>query len=176
LKRFLFGAAYYPEHWSAAERADDARRMAEAGVNVVRMAEFAWDRMEPRRGELDFSLFDRTIAALGAEGIDTILCTPTATPPRWLTAERPEWMRVDENGRRMDHGTRQHCCTSNEHFRAESRRITHNGLFAHVDYWRFTEELDFLGVDVYPGFAGDAPADAFWAAMTNQRCRAVSGG
>jgi beta-galactosidase len=30
--------------------------------------------------------------------------------------------------------------------------ITHNGLMQHVDYWKFTEDLDFLGVDIYPGF------------------------
>ncbi len=30
LGRYHYGAAYYPEHWSAAERADDAVRMAAA--------------------------------------------------------------------------------------------------------------------------------------------------
>tara|TARA_B100001971_G_C18267524_1_gene595081 strand:- start:9622 stop:10152 length:531 start_codon:yes stop_codon:yes gene_type:complete len=64
------------------------------------------------------------VASLKAQGIDSILCTPTATPPRWLTAEHPEWMRVDINDVPFTHGTRQHCCTNNPGFRAESRRIT----------------------------------------------------
>ena len=90
--------------------------MAEAGVNVVRMGEFAWDRMEPEAGKVDFAFFDEQIARLGAAGVSTIMCTPTATPPRWMTAEHGDWMRIDEAGKHMDHGTRQHCCTTNEQF------------------------------------------------------------
>jgi len=83
LGKFLFGVAYYPEHWTPADRAEDPGRMAEAGVNVVRMAEFAWDRIEPAPGRFDFSLFDETIARLGSVGIDTILCTPRAAASWW---------------------------------------------------------------------------------------------
>ena len=124
LTQFLFGADYYPEHWTEADRRDDPQRMAAAGVNVVRMAEFAWDRIEPAPGRFDFSLFDQTIERLAEKGIRTILCTPTATPPRWLTCGHDDWMRVDEQGRPMSHGSRQHTCTNNPDFRAESRRIT----------------------------------------------------
>jgi beta-galactosidase len=121
---FLFGVAYYPEHWPRDQRLADPARMAAADVNVVRLAEFAWDRMEPRLNEFDFSLFDETINRCGDVGIDTILCTPTAAPPRWLTAAHPDWLRVDADGRTMTHGSRQHCCTTNRGFRAASRRIT----------------------------------------------------
>jgi len=123
-KKLLFGAAYYPEQSDADETVEDAARMAAAGVNVVRMAEFAWDRMEPQPGQFDFSLFDQSIASLGARGIDTILCTPTAAPPRWLTENHPEYLRVNVDGRIMQHGSRQHVCTTHPGFRAESARIT----------------------------------------------------
>ncbi len=124
MKKFYFGAPYYPEHWSADDMADDAQRMADAGFNCVRMAEFAWDRMEPKRGDFDFSLFDETIERMAKAGIETFMCTPTATPPRWFTKEHPETLRVDADGVTMQHGSRQHCCYSNETFREESRRIT----------------------------------------------------
>lgn len=124
LKNYLFGCPYYPEHWSEAERANDPAWMAEAGINVVRLAEFAWDLMEPRRGEFHFALFQETIRRLGEHGIETILCTPTATPPSWLTRDKEKWMRVDDSGRRMQHGSRQHVCTNRRAFREESRRIT----------------------------------------------------
>ncbi len=295
LTSFLFGVPYYPEHWSEEDRRIDAQRMAQAGVNVVRMAEFAWDRMEPQPSLFDFSLFDEAIALLGRHGINTILCTPTATPPRWLTAGHEEWMRVDGSGNRMSHGSRQHCCTNNPGFRAESRRITgvmaehfadnehvigwqtdnelfchmsecyceaclrkfrewlrrqyrtietlnaawgaqfwsqtyrtfdhvpfprtperptytnpghqldyyrfisdalcefqreqvellraakpawwitHNGLMGHVDYWEFSRDLDFLGVDVYPGFSVKQPEDCYGPALALEQCRASSG-
>jgi beta-galactosidase len=123
-KQFLFGACYYPEHWERSWIDADAALMAKAHVNVVRMAEFAWTLMEPARGNFDFSLFREAVQTLKTQGIDSILCTPTATPPRWMTFDHPEWMRVDTNGVAFTHGTRQHCCTNNLEFRAESRRIT----------------------------------------------------
>lgn len=124
LKEFLFGCPYYPEHWSEKDRARDGVWMAEAGINVVRMGEFAWDLMEPRRGEFHFELFQDTARELGKQGIQTIMCTPTATPPSWLTRDHEKWMRVDDSGRRMQHGSRQHVCTNRRAFREESRRIT----------------------------------------------------
>lgn len=124
LDRFYFGAAYYPEHWDRQTRRDDAQRMADAGFNVVRLAEFAWDSLEPRPGEFDFSFFDAAIDELAKHNIDVILCTPTASPPRWLTRNHPELLRVDVNGVVQQHGSRQHACTTNTLFREYSRRIT----------------------------------------------------
>ncbi len=147
LGRYYYGAAYYPEHWSAAERADDAVRMAAAGFSLVRMAEFAWDYLEPEEGLYRFDLFDETIAALGVQGISTMLCTPTATPPRWLTMAHPEVLRVDGNGVPLQHGSRQHACPSSEVFRAYSRAITramaeHYASNPHVIGWQTDNELN----------------------------------
>ena len=122
--RFWFGAAYYPEHWDAATREQDADRMAAAGFNLVRMGEFAWDRLEPEEGRYDFVLFDETIARLGARGVNTMFCTPTATPPVWLTNRHPEILGVRADGVTMQHGSRQHACVSSPLFREHSRRIT----------------------------------------------------
>ena len=36
------GAAYYPEHWPEERWPEDIHLMQEAGLTVVRMAEFAW--------------------------------------------------------------------------------------------------------------------------------------
>ncbi len=144
--RFLFGAPYYPEHWEPHERVSDIERMRSAGVNVIRMTEFAWDRIEPRENQFDFDLFDTTISELGQAGIQTILCTPTATPPAWLTEGHPGWMRVTIEGTAMSHGSRQHCCTNNEEFRSHSRRITrkmaeHFTDSPHVIGWQTDNEL-----------------------------------
>lgn len=124
LSTFHFGAPYYPEHWTEEERREDAERMAEAEFTLVRMAEFAWDILEPEEGKYDFSLFDGVIARLGKEGIQTMLCTPTATPPRWLTAAHPDILREDSRGVPMQHGARQHACHTSLVFRDYSRRIT----------------------------------------------------
>ncbi|MGY4617713.1 beta-galactosidase [Bradyrhizobium sp. USDA 4472] len=124
LDHFLLGAPHYPEHIDERWWQRDAERMAAAGVNTVRMGEFAWHIFEPREGRFEFDLFDRAINVLGDAGIDTIMCTPTATPPRWLTIQYPEVLRVDVNGRPSSHGSRQHADTTSPVFRAHSRRIT----------------------------------------------------
>lgn len=82
---FLLGAPHYPEHVDESYWERDAERMAAAGFNSVRLGEFAWHIFEPRENSFDFDLFDRAITVLAKHGIKTIMCTPTATPPCWLT-------------------------------------------------------------------------------------------
>lgn len=144
---FLWGAAYYPEHGELATLDQDAERMRAAGMNTVRMAEFAWDLMEPEEGRYTFALFDEAIARLGAKGIRTILCTPTAAPPRWLTLKHPEVLRVDARGVTQRHGSRQHASTCSDVYREYSRRITramaeHFRDNPHVIGWQTDNEFN----------------------------------
>ena len=52
------GACYYPEHWDRSLWVSDLERMLEAGITVIRVAEFSWILLEPAEGTFDFSLFD----------------------------------------------------------------------------------------------------------------------
>ncbi len=120
---FLFGVDYYPEQWPEGLWEADAQRMQDAGVNAVRMGEFAWSVLEPTRGTYDFSLFDRVIATLARHGIKTILGTPTAAPPKWLTHEYPEVLEVFADGRTSNDQTRRHYCYNSSRYRKLSREI-----------------------------------------------------
>ena len=64
-----YGVQYYPEHWPEERWAEDARLMQEAGVNGVRIGEFAWSFYEPRPGRVDFSAMDRALDVLHEAGI-----------------------------------------------------------------------------------------------------------
>jgi beta-galactosidase len=120
--RIHFGAAYYPEQWPPAQWAHDIRLMKAAGFSVVRMAEFAWSTMEPAEGRFDFDWLDQAICQLAAAGIQTVLGTPTAAPPAWLTQNYPQTLAVEENGRRAQHGNRCHyCVNASEYHRAAAR-------------------------------------------------------
>ena len=45
---YTVGVCYYPEHWSEQLWESDLRRMLAAGITVIRIAEFAWSKVEPR--------------------------------------------------------------------------------------------------------------------------------
>ena len=53
--QLYYGAAYYPGLWDEKTVEEDIRYMKEVGINVVRMGEFAWAKMEPRQDEIDMS-------------------------------------------------------------------------------------------------------------------------
>jgi len=145
--KFLFGADYYPEHWFESYWEKDAQWMQECGVNAVRMAEFAWYLMEPQEGRFDFSLFDRAIAVLGKHGIKTILGTPTAAPPKWLTNKYPETLVVYANRQPANDQTRRHYCYNSPTYRRLSKRIVEEmaGHFAgnpNVIGWQIDNEFN----------------------------------
>jgi len=146
LPDFLYGSPYYPEHWDAAIRASDPALFQAAGWNVIRIGEFAWDRLEAEEGRFDFSLFDETIARFAEVGISTIFSTPTAAPPRWLTLRYPEVLRINAEGVTMQHGSRQHASHFSPVYRAHSRRITqalaeHYAGNPHVIGWQTDNEF-----------------------------------
>src|SRR5258707_10801955 len=97
---FFFGVDYYPEHWPEARWPDDARLMAEAGFNTVRLAEFAWSRLEPQEGQFDFAWLDRAIDVLAAHNMRVVLGTPTASAPPWLMSHHPEFFLMRQDGRK----------------------------------------------------------------------------
>src|SRR4030095_1214322 len=107
---FYFGVDYYPEQWSPERWTTDAQLMADAGFNVVRLAEFGWAKMEARAGEYDFEWLDRAISILAAHDLRIVLGTPTASPPAWLMTQNPELLRVTEDGRRVTYGNRREYC------------------------------------------------------------------
>ncbi len=118
------GTCYYPEHWPESCWAEDARRMAANGLKQVRIGEFAWSRIEPESGRMDWGWLDRAIDTLHAAGLEVILGTPTATPPKWLINTMPDMIAIDEQGRPRGFGSRRHYCFSHAGYRTEAARIT----------------------------------------------------
>ena len=120
---FYFGVDYYPEHWPESRWAEDAYLMQQAGINVVRLAEFAWSRLEPEEGRYDFNWLDRAIGILDERGISVILGTPTASPPAWVMAKDHELFRVREDGIRLTYGNRREYCPNHPLYHELTHRI-----------------------------------------------------
>jgi len=119
----LMGAAWYPEQWPESRWEEDLRLMEAANLKVVRIAEFAWSRMEPSEGHYDFDWLERAINLAAKHHIVSVLGTPTATPPAWLTQKYPDTLRAEPSGQRVTHGNRAHASASSPRYREFCRQI-----------------------------------------------------
>lgn len=141
-----FGVDYYPEHWDRTRWETDAKLMQEMGVQVVRMAEFSWHKLEPEEGRYDFTWLDDVISLLADYGIKTILGTPSAAPPAWMIQKHPDILPIDREGRVRGFGGRHHDCQSNPAYRSYIRKMVTNlakqyGENENVIGWQVDNEL-----------------------------------
>jgi beta-galactosidase len=118
-----FGVAYYPEHWPEERWAADAQLMSQIGIEVVRIGEFAWWRLEPRRERIDTSWLEEAVKVLRSHDLRVILGTPTAAPPPWLFNRHPNILPQQADGRRWAMGSRRHACLNNPAYTKYVRRI-----------------------------------------------------
>ena len=120
----MLGVCYYPEHWPETSWPQDAVAMREVGITFVRIGEFAWSRIEPEPDRFDFGWLDRALDTLDGAGLRVVLCTPTATPPKWLIDAEPDILPIDQDGRPRGFGGRRHSSFSSRSWWIQSRRIT----------------------------------------------------
>ena len=145
----LYGACYYPEQWPEERWVVDAAMMKEARFNVVRMAEFAWARLQPEDGRYDFEWLDRAIRLMREHGIGVILGTPTAGPPKWLMDKHPDIYQKDMHGKVRGFGARRHCCFNSPTFRRYAADITKRMAERYADNdsivgWQIDNEMGMI--------------------------------
>ena len=127
MKNFYIGAAYYPELWDKNEIDKDIAQMKAYGMNCMRIAEFAWSEMEPSEGKFNFDMFKYVADKLYENGIYTIMCTPSCTPPRWVFEKYPDANRVISEAyaeRQYAIHSRCHPCKSHKGMRELNAKIT----------------------------------------------------
>jgi len=147
----LLGTDWYPEQWPESRWEEDLRLMEAAHIKVVRIAEFAWSRMEPSEGHFDFDWLERAINLAAKHGIVSVLGTPTAAPPAWLTQKYPDTLRVEENGHRAVHGLRAHGSVSSPRYREFCRKIAEQmairfGHNPNVVGWQIDNEYGYANM------------------------------
>ncbi len=117
------GVYYYPEHWDSTQWDRDLKNIAAMGFEFTHFAEFAWAQLEPEEGKYDFAWLDKAVAIAAKYKLPVIMCTSTCTPPVWLSRKHPEILSMNENGQRMDHGSRQHASFSSTYYRSYSLKM-----------------------------------------------------
>ena len=119
----LSGSYYYPEHWPADQWERDISKMAELGFDFTHYGEFAWATLEPEEGHFEFGWLDEAVRLAEKHGLGVIMCTPTPTPPAWLTGSHPDVMCVGEDGQRIQHGARQQASWASDTYRGYVEKI-----------------------------------------------------
>ena len=117
------GAAFYPEQQPRHTWEPYVEKLAEAGLSFVRIAEFAWDKLEPEDGKYDFAWLDEVLAMLAEKNIRAIMCTPGATPPVWICEKYDFYPRLDK-GSDFRFGIRRYVCPNSPDFLKKSWDIT----------------------------------------------------
>jgi len=141
------GVDYYPEHWDRSLWQADADLMKATGVSIVRLAEFAWCRLEPSPGVFAFDWLDEAVALFAARRIDVVLCTPTSCPPLWFYERYPDAVMIEKDGTRVRTGIRGHRCINHEALRTHSRQIIEAMARHYADQpavvaWQIDNELE----------------------------------
>ena len=142
----LLGAAWYPEQWPESRWEADLQLMQDAHLHVVRVGEFAWSTMEPAEGRFEFTWLDRAITMAAKHNIAVVLGTPTAAPPAWLTTKYPETLKIEDDGRRAEHGNRAQFSFTSIRYRFFARRVAEQmavryGHNPNVIGWQIDNEI-----------------------------------
>lgn len=140
--QLTLGVAYYPDYLDdrtltsvgqshrftelgVEERiVSDLRRMEKNGIKLIRMGEFSWSHVESRPGVYTPQRFLYTLDQAHALGIQVMMCTPTATPPKWLVDSVPDILPMTRKGDTIPFGGRRHYDHCHPRFIEASLSIT----------------------------------------------------
>lgn len=164
-EKMTMGCCYYPEHWDDSLWDSDLSRMKETGISVIRIAEFAWNKIEPREGFYDFSFFDRFLDLCHSKGMHVIFSTPTATPPAWLTEQYPEVLNKRIDGVPYSHGGRRHYNYNSPVYLDFCRKIVTQSAMHYAPHpavigWQIDNELN-CGINEFYSDADDCAFRSF---------------
>lgn len=153
-----FGVYYYPEQWDSSQWERDLTNIADLGFEFTHFAEFAWSSLEPEDNKFDFGWLDSCVNIAARKGLKVVMCTPSATPPAWLTEKHPEILVVTAQGRQVKHGMRLNCNGSNPTYqkyiaRILDKMIEHYGNHPAVCGWQIDNEPHFEGLYDYSDHA-----------------------
>lgn len=145
--KLSLGVCYYPEHWDKSLWREDLLRMLRNGIETIRIAEFAWSKFELTEGVFTFDFFDEFLEIAKETGIKVIFCTPTATPPAWLTNKYPESLNASIDGVLYRHGARRHYNYNSRIYQKLTKRIVekiaeHYGPHPNIIGWQIDNELN----------------------------------
>jgi beta-galactosidase len=149
------GGDYNPDQWLSEPDVlrEDVRLMKLAGCNAMSVGIFAWAALEPEEDRYELDWLADVIDRLYANGVFTILATPSGARPAWLAQKYPEVLRVGQDMRRALFGGRHNHCLTSPVYREKVSRI--NGALSR----RFSGHPGVLLWHVSNEYGGDCHCD-----------------
>ena len=153
-----FGVYYYPEQWKQEQWDRDLKKISDLGFKFTHFAEFAWSSIEPQDSVFDFGWLDRCVDLANKYGLKVVMCTPSATPPAWLTEKHPEILVEMSSGKKVKHGMRLNANASNPVYQNYIERIVRKmaeryGRNSTLCGWQIDNEPHFEGLYDYSDFS-----------------------
>ena len=123
--KLLHGGDYNPEQWLSYPDIleKDIELFKEAHINCVSLGIFSWAKLEPEEGRYDFDWLEKIINNLYANGIYTVLATPSGAKPLWMSEKYEEVRRVQKNGVRDHSGERHNHCYTSPYYRLKVKQM-----------------------------------------------------
>jgi beta-galactosidase len=121
--QILYGGDYNPEQWPESVWQEDVKLMKRAGVNFVSLGIFSWAKLQRDGKTYTFAWLDRIMDLLARNEIWVDLATATASPPAWLSAQYPDVLAMDAEGKSYHPGSRQHYSPSSPSYRKYAARL-----------------------------------------------------
>ncbi|WP_166742882.1 beta-galactosidase [Paenibacillus castaneae] len=142
----LYGACYYPEHREAHRWEEDLLLMQQAGINALRIGEFAWKLFEPHEGKFDFSWLDEFLQLSDRYAIRLVLCPPMRTIPAWLIEKDSSMKIVTQEGHELEYASRYSFCINHPLLRLKAQQLaiamgTRYGKHQGVIGWHLDNEI-----------------------------------
>jgi len=92
------GTAYYPDYFPPSDWPGDLDRMEAAGIECVRILEFAWSWYQPEPDRWSWEGLDDFLDQVLQRKMKVCLATPTATPPPWFFEKYPDARLMSDQG------------------------------------------------------------------------------
>jgi beta-galactosidase len=119
-----FGVTYYPDQWPRDTWDKTFAEIKQAGLNIVRFGEMAWDWVEPEPGQFDLSGLDHALDLCHKHGLKVLLGLPTSQVPNWFFRLYPNSRSVADDGTLYpEYGPRPNICKDNPHYRKLAERL-----------------------------------------------------
>ena len=120
-----FGVTFYPDQWPRETWEENFKNIKNAGFNLIRFGEMAWDWVEPDAEKFSFAGLDKAMDLCAKLGLKVLLGIPVSQVPPWFYRLYPNSRPVAQDGTLYpEMGPRPNICKDNPNYRKLAERLT----------------------------------------------------